>query len=147
MAFGQACSTFTSQNIGANQVDWAKQGVKTSLFLGITVTISASVLTLCFSDFAFGLFSKEPAVIALGTKSRLLPTRSTSFTYFWRYMPQPFARCWKGASGHADRGDQYVCGPDLHFEKLCCTFTQTHWAKRRFIPDMGMYRTVPVSLL
>ena len=68
MAFGQACSTFTSQNIGANQVDRAKQGVKTSLFLGITVTISASVLTLCFSDFAFGLFSKEPAVIALGTK-------------------------------------------------------------------------------
>ena len=38
------------------------------MFLGITVTISASVLTLCFSDFAFGLFSSEPAVIALGTK-------------------------------------------------------------------------------
>ena len=68
MAFGQACSTFTSQNIGACQMDRAKQGVKISLLLGIIITVSASVLTLCFSNFAFGLFSKDPTVIALGTK-------------------------------------------------------------------------------
>ncbi len=68
MAFGQACSTFTSQNIGARQIGRAKQGVKISLFLGIIITVSTSVLTLCFSNFAFGLFSKEPVVIALGSQ-------------------------------------------------------------------------------
>ena len=66
MAFGQACSTFTSQNIGARQVERVKKGVNTSLLLGVAVTIATSALTLTFSRFAFGLFARDASVVALG---------------------------------------------------------------------------------
>lgn len=68
MAFGQACSTFTSQNIGASQISRVKKGVRLSLLLGIGVTICTSALTLIFSSFAFGLFAKDQSVITLGTQ-------------------------------------------------------------------------------
>ncbi|MGN0978579.1 MAG: MATE family efflux transporter [Faecousia sp.] len=68
MAFGQACSTFTSQNIGAYQVERVKKGVTTSLLLGIAVTLGTSALTLIFSKFAFGLFARDAGVIELGVQ-------------------------------------------------------------------------------
>ena len=66
MAFGQACSTFTSQNIGAAQVERVKRGVNTSLLLGVAVTAGTSALTLVFSRFAFGLFARDASVVELG---------------------------------------------------------------------------------
>ena len=68
MAFGQACSTFTSQNIGARQVERVKKGVNTSLLLGVAVTIATSALTLAFSRFAFHLFARDASVVALGSQ-------------------------------------------------------------------------------
>ena len=68
MAFGQACSTFTSQNIGAAQVERVKRGVNTSLLLGVAVTAGTSALTLVFSRFAFGLFARDASVVDLGVQ-------------------------------------------------------------------------------
>lgn len=68
MAFGQACSTFTSQNIGARQVERVKKGVNTSLLLGVAVTIATSALTLAFSRLAFHLFARDASVVALGSQ-------------------------------------------------------------------------------
>lgn len=68
MAFGQACSTFTSQNIGACQVERVKQGVHASLLLGVAVTAGTSALTLVFSRFAFGLFARDASVVELGVQ-------------------------------------------------------------------------------
>ncbi|MGM9640321.1 MAG: MATE family efflux transporter [Faecousia sp.] len=68
MAFGQACSTFTSQNIGTYQVERVKKGVNMSVLLGVAVTLGTSALTLIFSKFAFGLFAKDADVIELGVQ-------------------------------------------------------------------------------
>jgi putative MATE family efflux protein len=68
VAFGQAVTTFTGQNVGACLLNRVKQGVKISLILGIGTTLALSNGVLFFSDQAFGLFYSEAEVIGLGRK-------------------------------------------------------------------------------
>ena len=66
MAFGAACSTFVSQNVGAGRLDRARRGVGISLALGVAVTMSLAALGLMMGRTLFSLFSAEGDVIALG---------------------------------------------------------------------------------
>ena len=68
MAFGSACSTFTSQNYGAMLYQRVKKGTRTTLILGITTTLITSWSILIFAEQMFGLFATEQEVISLGTK-------------------------------------------------------------------------------
>ena len=81
VAFGQACSTFVSQNIGATQLERAKKGVRLSLVLGVAVTLVTSALTLIFAQFAFSLFARDVSVVNLGVRMS-----KVSYPFYFVYV-------------------------------------------------------------
>lgn len=88
-SIGQATTTFVSQNLGAGKLDRAKQGVKTSLVLGIGVLLFISaVLYFAAGDVAF-LFNQETDVVYYG---RLFITLMVPF----RFLSAIF-QCYVGA--------------------------------------------------
>lgn len=66
VSFGQASTTFTSQNIGAGQLDRAKKGSMMTILMGIIITVAITTFLLIFHDPAFGLFTNDDVVKELG---------------------------------------------------------------------------------
>lgn len=81
MAFGQAASTFVGQNVGAGNIKRTKDGTKAAIRVGVCVTLVISALLIIFSGFFFGLFTKEPDVIAVGSKMVRV-----SFPFYFIYV-------------------------------------------------------------
>lgn len=93
MAFGQAVSTFVSQNIGANNLKRSKEGTRTTLLVGVCVTLVISALVILFSDFFYGMFTKDADVIALGARMARV-----SFPFYFIYVfLEVFASSTRGA--------------------------------------------------
>lgn len=80
LAFGQAATTFVSMNVGARRMDRVRKGVRASLLMSILTTIALTVATLLLSGPAFGLFSDDAAVIALGGRLALV-----TFPFYFLY--------------------------------------------------------------
>ena len=93
MAVGQACSAFVSQNVGANQIQRARTGTRTAILLGVGVTIVTSCLVVFGGNVAFSLFSKDPAVIAVGTR---IGRVAYSFYFLYVFL-EVFAAAVRGA--------------------------------------------------
>ena len=93
MAFGAACSTFVSQNVGAGQIHRARQGVKLSLAMGVAVTLAIAAVTLLLGRTLFGLFSSDDEVIRLG----LTIIRVTFPLYFVYVFLEVFGGAIRGA--------------------------------------------------
>ena len=66
MAFGQAASTFTSQNIGAGQRQRVRKGACITILLGTAVTLFVSGFILFFCLYIFSAFVPDRQVVALG---------------------------------------------------------------------------------
>ena len=66
MAFGQAATAFTGQNIGAGYVERVKKSAKAGIVVGICFTIILSSFLLIFARQAFGLFTTDVSVIDIG---------------------------------------------------------------------------------
>lgn len=81
MAFGQAASTFVSQNIGAKNLERTKQGTKAAIRIGVCVTLVISGILIFFSGFFYGLFTKDPEVIAVGSRMARV-----SFPFYFIYV-------------------------------------------------------------
>ena len=81
MAVGQACSAFVSQNIGAGDLLRTRQGTRSSLLIGIPVTVAVSALSLLFAPQLFGAFYKEAEVIALSCR-----IARVSFSLYFLYV-------------------------------------------------------------
>lgn len=81
VAFGQAITTFSAQNIGAGKVERMKIGTKVCLLMGITLTIATSVTVLIFGRQAFGVFNQDSSVINYGI--RII---QTSFPFYFLYV-------------------------------------------------------------
>lgn len=81
MAVSQACSAFVSQNTGVGKLERSRQGTKTSLALGMAVTIVLTMLTLLCAEFLFGLFTNDLAVVALGRKIALV-----AYPFYFLYV-------------------------------------------------------------
>ena len=62
-----ASTTFVGQNLGRNQVDRAKQGVRQSLILAVSSTVIMMIPVLIFSPYIVSFFNQKPEVIAYGT--------------------------------------------------------------------------------
>lgn len=68
MAFGQAASTFCSQNLGAGQIKRVYKGTEITILLGAVTTILLSAVILIFCFPIFSLFVPDPQVAELGTR-------------------------------------------------------------------------------
>ena len=68
LAFGQAISTFTSQNLGANQYERVKKGTRVCLAMGIGITVVMSTLVLAFGRQAFSVINSDPGMLDLGVQ-------------------------------------------------------------------------------
>lgn len=93
MAFGQAVSTFVGQNIGAKNLKRTKDGTKATLIVGILVTLTISAVVILFSDFFYGMFTKDPEVIAMGARMARV-----SYPFYFIYVfLEVFAASTRGA--------------------------------------------------
>ena len=93
VAFGQAASTFVGQNIGAGKLQRTKDGVRTTIKIGVLLTVAISFTVILFSDFFFGMFMKDPEVIAVGAKM----VRVSCPFYFLYVFLEVFAASTRGA--------------------------------------------------
>jgi len=62
-----AATTFVGQNLGKNQVDRAKQGVRTSLFLAMASTVIMMIPVLIFATPIVAFFNSKPEVVEYGS--------------------------------------------------------------------------------
>ena len=65
-AFGSACTTFISQNIGARQFDRVKKGAKFSVIFSCGCAVIIGIVFFAFAPQFIGLFGKSPEAIASG---------------------------------------------------------------------------------
>ncbi len=80
VAFGQAMMTFAGQNAGAGKPDRIKKGIKVCIAMGGAYAVLSAVLLLRFGSGVFGLFQKDPGVIACG-----LRIIRVTFPFYWLY--------------------------------------------------------------
>ncbi len=62
-----ASTTFVGQNLGRNQVDRARKGVKQSLVIAILSTLTLMVPLLVFTENLVAFFNSKPEVVQYGT--------------------------------------------------------------------------------
>lgn len=67
VSFGQAAAVFVGQNSGAAQHDRVLQGVRVINRIGVVFTVAMSLFCILLAPQLFGLFSKDPEVIAFGS--------------------------------------------------------------------------------
>ena len=65
-AFGAACTTFVSQNIGARQFDRVKQGAKFSVVFSCGCAAVIGIVFFIFAEPLISLFGKSPDAVAAG---------------------------------------------------------------------------------
>ena len=65
-AFGSACTTFVSQNIGARQFDRVKQGAKFSVMFSCACAVVIGIVFFLFATPLIGLFGKSAEAVASG---------------------------------------------------------------------------------
>ena len=61
-----ASTTFVGQNLGARQLDRAKKGMHTSLYMAIGTTLSLAILLNIFASQLLQLFNQDPEVLDYG---------------------------------------------------------------------------------
>lgn len=81
MAFGQAATTFAGQNLGAGKPERLRRGIRTCLLLGSVYAAGMAALMLLLGRPAFGLFTRETAVIEAG-----LRIIRVTFPCYWLYV-------------------------------------------------------------
>lgn len=66
-SMGQAATTFVGQNLGAKNVERARDGVKQAVFMGVGVLICISGAMALSARFLVSLFNQDPDVLHYGT--------------------------------------------------------------------------------
>jgi len=72
MNFGQALSTYTGQNIGANKIKRVKEGLIATLNMSVITAVVTSVLVMVFRYPLMALFTNDANVIAIGGRYLLI---------------------------------------------------------------------------
>ncbi len=91
-AFGQACTTFIGQNVGAGQRPRCRRILQLSLLLAILLTVGLSALILLFRYPILSIFNKQEAVLSYGS-TRLFIILTTYWTYA---VSEVFSGCMRG---------------------------------------------------
>jgi putative MATE family efflux protein len=82
-AFSSALAGFTGQNIGANNPQRVKSGLKSTLVISAAYSILMSLLIVLFGQWMMRLFTTDPEVIAIGQDYLVIVT---SFYIFFSMM-------------------------------------------------------------
>ncbi len=82
-AFSSALSSFTGQNIGANNPLRVKSGLKSTLVISAGYSVLMSLLIVLFGQWMMRLFTTDPEVIAIGQDYLVIVT---SFYIFFSMM-------------------------------------------------------------
>lgn len=80
MAFGQAATTFTGQNVGAQQYKRIRKGIPVIAGIGACVVLCIAIVMLSFPQQIFGFFIKDADVVV-----HTLTIASISFPLYWIY--------------------------------------------------------------
>lgn len=80
VAFGQAITTYTGQNLGAGRLDRVKKGVRICIAMAAVYTVAAAALLILGGEAAFGLFSSDMDVIRVGLRIIYV-----TFPFYWLY--------------------------------------------------------------
>lgn len=109
-----ASTTFVGQNLGAHQLDRAKKGMRTSLYIAIGTTLGLAVLLNIFASQLLQLFNQDPDVLHYGI-------------IFVRFM-SPFyvLCCWNQIFSGALRGAGDSTGPMLIMLSSFVVFRQIY---------------------
>ena len=86
-------TTFVGQNLGSNQVDRARKGVRTSVMLALTSTVVLLIPIVIFAEPLVAFFNEKPEVIRIG--SMLL--RFISPFYLFSCFTQVYSGALRGA--------------------------------------------------
>ena len=65
-AFGVSITTFVGQNFGAQKYDRIRRSVWVCMGMSVALVGALSALVICFRHFILGIYTTDPAVIALG---------------------------------------------------------------------------------
>ncbi len=68
MNLSMALSSFVGQNLGAGRPDRARRGFRAALLIGLGITAVLVVFLLLAGDRLVGIFSADPAVVAVGVQ-------------------------------------------------------------------------------
>ena len=93
MAFSQAITTFVGQNIGANNLERVKEGVRKGTILVLCFTIFAGVIMFFFGKYFVMMFNREEAIIALGSAGLAI----MAFSYWSTGIQQSYDAMLRGA--------------------------------------------------
>ena len=88
-----AITTYVSQNLGAGQKERARRGARFGILAAPIIAEVIGILTYLTAPALIGLFSKTPAVLALG----VLETRTISLFYFLLAFSHAVASVCRGA--------------------------------------------------
>lgn len=88
-----ASTTFVGQNLGANQEQRARRGVRTAILLSICVTVILLVPVMLFAPYLVTFFNDKPEVIEFGT----LFLRTISVFYIFCCINQILAGALRGS--------------------------------------------------
>ncbi len=73
-AFSSALSSFTGQNIGANQPGRIKEGLRSTMIISVAYSLFITLLILLFGQAMMSLFTTDPDVIAIGQEYLIIVT-------------------------------------------------------------------------
>ncbi len=68
MNFGQALTSFTGQNIGANKLERVKNGLRSTLVMGSFISVAVTIIVLFFGKQIMGFFTPDELVVSSGTR-------------------------------------------------------------------------------
>ncbi len=68
MNFGQALTSFTGQNIGANKLERVKNGLRATMLMGSSISVAVTIIVLLFGKQIMGFFTPDEFVVIYGTR-------------------------------------------------------------------------------
>ena len=85
-SYGQTCTTFVGQNVGAGKPDRCKKTLRLCLIENLLIMGTVIFFLLTFSHQILGLFNTDPAVIAAGQQRLRLILSTYFFSFIYENM-------------------------------------------------------------
>lgn len=123
-----AATTFVGQNLGLNQVERAKRGIRTSLWLGIGTTVVIMIPVLFFAPPLAAFFNSKAEVVQYGA----LLLRCISPFYVLTCFNQIYAGALRGAGN--SRAPMIIMLCSFVFFRQCYLYIMANFVSNEIVP-------------